>query len=557
MNNYLSLISLGGVGTVTRNMYLYEYQDEILIIDCGLGFPDETMVGVDLLLPDISYLLTTNKKIVGMAITHGHEDHFGALPFVLPQLTDKYPDRKIPIYATKLTSAFANEKLKEFGLTQRVTPVEFDNKEIKLGQFSISFVRVTHSVPDTSHIFIKTPIGNFYHGSDFKFDSTPADGKISNIARIKEFGNQKVLGLLSDCLGSERQGRTPTESTIQNHFEREMRSTRGKFIVTTYSSNIARLNQIVETAEKVGRHICFIGRSLIKAKDVAKQLGYLKIKDGTELQINELQNYPDNKTALIVAGSQGQENSALSRIVNGEHKEVKITGDDVVIFSSDPIPGNEVVVYSLIDSIAKKAAKVLYSDLTGEFHVSGHGSRDDLTELITYVKPRYVLPISGMYRHMLAYRDLANKAGYENKNVLFLENGQELMFSGQEVKKGRLIKINNVYVDEFSGEELESFVLRDRQKLSEGGIIVVLAEIDASNGQLVGSPDLIIRGLTGFDMKKLSRKMTQDIRLALRGKMGKVSNWVYMRKVVEQVSERRIFREYRRRPMVIPVVLEV
>lgn len=553
MNNQLSFIPLGGIGDVTKNMYLYEYNDQILIVDCGLGFADETMLGVDLLLPDISYLLKSKKRIVGMLLTHGHEDHIGALPFLLPQLPD------FPIYATPLTAAFANEKLKDFNAKKRVETVNFDDNEKNIGSFSFSFIPVTHSVPDTSNIFIKTPVGNFYHGSDFKFDETPYDGKVSDYEKIAKMSSNGVMCLLSDCLGAERKGRTPSEIGLTENFVQEMKNCRGKFIVTTYSSNIARLNQIIEASLKNGRRVCFVGRSLIRNKEVAGNLGYLNLKKDVEVEIDALRNYQDNKLTLIVAGSQGQENSALTRIANGEHRDVKLKEEDVIVFSSDPIPGNETSVYELVDTLAKRGVKVVYSPVVRDFHVSGHASLDELSQLIKLVKPKKLIPIGGQFRHMFAYKKLAESLGYKKNDIFLLDDGQELIFENGNVRPGRTIPIKNVYVDEMSGEELESFVLRDRQKLSEAGIVIILAEVDAGNGQLVGNPDVIVRGLapSAYDAKRLNSRLFQDFHKALNPRKARVTNWIYIRKLIGEVAERRIFKDLRRRPLVLPVVIEV
>ncbi len=549
MNN-LSFIPLGGIGDVTKNMYLYEYNDQILIVDCGLGFADETMLGVDLLLPDISYLLKTKKRIIGMLLTHGHEDHIGALPFLLPQLPD------FPIFATPLTAAFANAKLKDFNAQKRVQTVNFNEQEKNLGSFKFSFIPVTHSVSDTSHIFIKTPVGNFYHGSDFKFDETPYDGKVSDLAKISKLSANGVLCLLSDCLGAEREGRTPSDIGLTGYFDREMKNCKGKFIVTTYSSNIARLNQIIEASLKNGRRVGFVGRSLIKNREVAGDLGYLNLKKDIEVEIDQLKNYEDNKLTLIVAGSQGQENSALTRIANGEHRDVKLQEEDVIVFSSDPIPGNETSVYELVDTLTRRGVKVIYSPVSKDFHVSGHGSLDELEQLIKLVRPKKLIPIGGQFRHMFAYRKLAEKLGYKKNDAFLLDDGQELLFSNGDVKYGRTIAVKNVYVDEMSGEELESFVLRDRQKLSEAGIVIILAEVDAGNGQLVGNADIIVRGFL-YDIKRLGVRLTQDLHKALNPRRARVTNWIYVRKLIGEVAERRIFKDLRRRPLVLPVVIEV
>ncbi|MDP2637549.1 MAG: ribonuclease J [Candidatus Levybacteria bacterium] len=553
MNNQLSFIPLGGIGDVTKNMYLYEYGDQILIVDCGLGFADETMLGVDLLLPDISYLLKTKKKIVGMLLTHGHEDHIGALPFLLPQLPE------FPIFGTPLTAAFANEKLKDFNARMKVQPVKFSEGEKSIGNFKFSFIPVTHSVSDTSHIFIKTPAGNFYHGSDFKFDDTPYDGKKSDYSKISQLSSQGVMCLLSDCLGAERAGRTPSDIGLTGHFDREMKACRGKFIVTTYSSNIARLNQVIEASLKNGRRICFVGRSLIKNKEVSRGLGYLNLKKDIEVEIDALKNYEDNKLTLVVAGSQGQENSALTRIANGEHRDVKLSEDDVIVFSSDPIPGNETSVYELIDTLTRRGVRVVYSPISRDFHVSGHASVDELEQLIKLVKPKNMIPIGGQFRHMFAYKKIAERLGYKKNDVFLMEDGQELLFSNGQVRYGRTIPIKNVYVDELSGEELESFVLRDRQKLSEAGIIIILAEVDRGNGQLVGNPDIIVRGLSAaaYDSKRLNSRLMQDFHKALSPRKTRVTNWIYIRKLIGETAERRIYKDLRRRPLVLPVVIEV
>lgn len=556
MQNQLSFIPLGGIGDVTRNMYVYEYNNEVLIVDCGLGFADETMLGVDLLLPDISYLLQAKKRIVGMLLTHGHEDHIGALPFLLPQLysVNKQP---FPVFGTPFTAVLANEKLKEFGSKPWVKSVTFDRGQVSLGSFRASFIHVTHSVPDTSHIFLETPVGNIYHGSDFKFDDTPVFGEKSDYDQIAALSSKGVLCLLSDCLGSERKGRVATEIGLMEGFERELRACNGKFIVTTFSSNIGRINQIIAASEKVGRKVVFIGRSLIKAKEVAAKIGYLQMKSVSEVALDQIKNYPDKALTLIIAGSQGQENSAMARIANREHREVKLSQGDTVIFSSDPIPGNEVMINELVDTIAKNGSRVLYSGVTKEFHVSGHGSLDELSQLISLVKPKNLIPIGGNFRHMVAYQNLAESLGYKRSNILLLEDGKEVLLSQNMIKLGRTVPVKNVYVDEISGEEIESMVLRDRQKLSEGGIVIILCQVDSANGQLLGKPEVIARGFPPDDSKRLEVKLTPEIRRALLRRKGRVTNWVYIRNLVGEISERRIFKDLKRRPLVLPVVIEV
>lgn len=547
----VSLIPLGGVGDVTKNMYLYEYQDQILIVDCGLGFADETMLGVDLLLPDISYLLSTKKKIIGMVLTHGHEDHIGALPFILPRLP------QFPVYGTPLTAALANAKLKEFGIGRKVHTVTFDQDKIHLGSFLISFIRITHSVPDSANLFIQTPIGNFYHGSDFKFDLTPVDNQKNDFQKIISCAQEGVLCLLSDCLGSEREGYTLSEALISEHFEKEMRECQGKCIVTTYSSNISRLNQAIQVAESLNRQVCFVGRSLIKAKEVAESLGLMKLKKGFEIDPSQVRNYPAHKVLLLVAGSQGQENSAMVRIANGEHRDIKLTSKDVVVFSADPIPGNEVLVNNLVDTIAKNGTRVLYSAITDKFHVSGHGSSLDLMLMMSLVNAKKVLPIGGTFRQMVAYRNLAQKQGYKEHDILLIDDGQEIIFTKDAVHSGRKIAVRNVYVDEITGEEVESFVLRDRQKLSTEGIVSLMIEIDSSNGTIAGKPDIVVRGFAQKDVAAINKALTDELSHAFSQRKGRVTNWGYIRKHISDLAEQRVFKTLHKRPLILPVVIEV
>ncbi len=551
MDNTLKYIPLGGVTGVTKNMHLYEYNDQVLIVDCGLGFADETMIGVDLMLPDVSYFQKNpNKKIIGIAITHGHEDHLGALPYILPQLQGNFN-----IYATPLTAGFINGKLKEFGINKKAISVNFD-KDILLGNFMLSFIRVTHSVPDTSNIFIKTPVGNIYHGSDFKFDMTPYDGKKSDFAKIVRKADEGIMCLMSDCLGSERSGFTETEIGIGNKLFEEMRNTQGKFILTTYSSNIARLNQVVDAARTLNRRICFVGRSLLKAKDMATELGYMKIDKNMEIELNDIRNYNNKQIVLVVAGSQGQENSALSRIARGDHRDIVINPKDTVAFSSDAIPGNEVAVNSLIDDLAKSGARVLYSDVAHGLHVSGHGPQGDLSLMMSLVRPKKVLPIGGTYKHMVAYKALAIKNGFLEKDVLLPDDGQEVIFTKTDAKLGKKISLQNVYVDQVSGEEVDTFVLRDREKISKEGVVIVLAEIDTFGG-LVDKPNIIVRGFSGAEVNELIKGLSLEISMNLKPKKTKINDWNYLRRNIGNISERYLLKKLKRRPLVLPVVIEV
>lgn len=551
MNNTLKYLPLGGVTGVTKNMHLYEYEDKILIVDCGLGFADETMIGVDLMLPDINYLLKNkNKKIVGIAITHGHEDHLGALPFILPQIPGKFD-----IFATPLTAGFINEKLKEFNVPNKAISINY-NKDILLGPFMISFIRVTHSVPDTSHIFIKTPVGNIYHGSDFKLDVTPYDGKVSDYSKIVRKSDEGIMCMMSDCLGAEKPGFTPTEIPIGGKIYDEMRNTKGKFIFTTYSSNISRLNQVLDAARDLNRQVCFVGRSLLKAKDVAKNLKYMRIDPNMEIDLKEIRNYNDKQVVLIVAGSQGQENSALFRIANGDHRDITINKEDTVVFSSDSIPGNEIAVNSLIDDISKSGAKVIYKSVQGDFHVSGHGNQGDLSLLMKLVRPKKLLPIGGTFKNMVAYKNLAVQNGFSERDVFLPDDGQEILFSKGDARYGNKISLQNVYVDQVSGEEVDTFVLRDREKISKEGVVIIMAEVD-SYGSLVEKPNIIVRGLSGAEVPEVTVGLTNEIKNNMRSKKTKINDWNYLRRTIGNIAEKYLVKKLKRRPLVLPVVIEV
>lgn len=545
----ISLIPIGGIGSVTKNMYLYEYGDEILIVDCGLGFVDETVPGVDLLLPDISYLKQTQKRIVGMVLTHGHEDHIGALPFILPHLP------RFPVYGSTLTAALANEKLKDFGSSHQVVPVSF-GEEIRLGSFSIYWIRVTHSILDTSHFFIRTPAGNFYHGSDFKFDFTPVDGKPSQIDSIVEKAQEGIVCLLSDCLGAEREGFSPSEMSIFESFEEEFRKTSGKIFVTTYSSNISRLNQAIEVGVRLGRKICFIGRSLLKARDVGKTLSYMKYPASDEIKPHEVSRYKPSQVLLLVAGSQAQEDSALVRIAQGEDRDVKIEKGDTVIFSADPIPGNEVSINSLIDTIAKAGAKVVYSAITDEFHVSGHGSQSDLKLMISLTRPSSLLPIGGTYKQMVSFADIARSMGYQDKDVILIDNGQEVIFERGTWRTGRKIHMAHVFVDEITGGEMEHYIIRDRMKIAKDGMIVIIVEVDSSNGHIVGRPDIISRGFVYPKESLFLKKLLLTLQASFKKSKDNPQNWVYYKKIIQQHAEELLWKE-KRQPLVIPIVIEV
>lgn len=545
----VSFISIGGVGDVTKNMYVYEFGNEILLVDCGIGFADETMPGVDLVIPDISYLKNTTKKIVGMILSHGHEDHIGALPFVLPYLPN------FPIYASTLTAALANEKLKDFGEKNRVQTVKF-NDTLRIGSFTVSFARVTHSIIDAANILIKTPVGNFYHGSDFKFDLTPVDGNPSELNKIAKWGQEGILCLMSDCLGAERPGHSKSELAIVDSFDEEFRKSKGKIFVTTYSSNISRMNQAIEVAQKHGRKVCFIGRSFLKSRDLGRKLGYINFPPKMEIAPQDVRRLPPTSVMILIAGSQAQVESGLVRIASNQDRDIRISKGDTVIFSADPIPGNEVNINGLIDTLSKREAKVVYSDVTDEFHVSGHGSQNDLKLMISLTNPNFVLPIGGTYRQMVAYKDVAKSMGYTDDKVIFADDNREIIFTQNGFRIGRTVTSKNIYIDQLTGEAVENFIIHDRQKVSQEGLLIVICEIETATGQLVSKPDLISRGFVLQNKESFVSKLSDSLNKAFGGKRDKVTNWVYYRKIIEQKAEELLYRE-KREPLIIAVVLEV
>lgn len=408
----LKIMSLGGWGKVTQNLFVYQYGNEILVVDCGVGFPDKETTQGDLLVADVEYLVKNRDKIRGIVLTHGHEDHCGGLPFVLPKL-----NRRIPIYASRLTAALIKEKLDEHQQQAEIKLID-SRQKVNLGSFDLEFVYMTHSIPDTFGVIIKTPIGIILHMSDFKFDWTPVMGSVSDVGKIATISNQDVVCLVSDCLRSEKSGYTLSESMIEDSLEREMRDCQGKVLVTTISSNVSRWQQALNVSVKYGRRVALVGRSVEKIFKIATRLGYLKVPRGVLVETRKINSLPKNKISLFVAGSQAQVGSALDRITAGKFKEVQIQPGDKVIFSTDYIPGSEVAIHKLIDNLSRLGASVSYSDILDDLHVSGHAARAELALLIGLVRPNYLIPIGGAFRQMRQYSLLAQKMGYAREKVI-------------------------------------------------------------------------------------------------------------------------------------------
>ncbi len=553
----IRIIPLGGTGNVTKNMYVYELRvdgkiRDILLIDCGIGFPDEGMYGVDLVLPDVRYLEGKKQYIRGLVFTHGHDDHIGGIPYLYPKLG------RIPMWGTRLTAAFANIKLEEAKLKARVTPVEF-SQTLKIGTFAVSFIRMTHSVPDTSNLVIETPIGIFYHGSDFKFDFDPLDGKRSELHKINEAGHRGILCMMTDCLGSERPGFTASEQVVGDTLEKEIKLCSGKFIFTTQSSNISRIQRAIEIGLAHGRKIAFFGRSMDHNVEASVKLGYMKFPRDAVIRDQDLRRLPPTKQFLIAAGAQGQASSALSRMANDNHKFVRIQEGDTVVFSADPIPGNEGSVSDVIEQLYRKGARVAYSDIMEDLHVSGHGSQGDLMLLLSALGPKYIFPIGGTYRHIMQYRRLAQDLGYNKHDVLIPEEGQVLEFrEGTAPKVVETIELENVMIDGLGVGDVGSAVLRDRQTIATDGIVVVVVPMEESTGRVTAEPDIISRGFvymkeSGALVDRAKRVVVESLRL----KKGRITDWRFVRAQLGDKLEKFLFKETGRRPLIVPVIVEV
>lgn len=551
----LRFIPLGGVVGVTKNMYVYElYKDDmlqdILIVDCGIGFPMEKELGVDFVIPDIAYLKDKIDKIRGIMVSHGHEDHTSALPYHYKDLGSP------PILTSNLTASFIENKFKEFDIPSRIERVDYD-REYSFGEFKVKFIHVTHSIPDTAHILIKTPVGALYHGPDFKLDLTPPYGAPPNFYEITKAGHDGLLCLLSDALGSERDGLTLSEAIVGSTFEDTMRKTRGKFIMTTFSSNISRIRQCVEAAIKFNRKIIFLGRSMRENTRIAKEINYLPIPYNLVGKEEEVSTLAPNKVCLIVAGSQGQYGSALSKLANKMNKNVKIKPGDRVIISSDPIPGNENEVYALIEELTLQGADVVYSDIQDELHASGHGSREDLKFMMRMTNPKYFIPIGGTIRHQQQYRKLAEELGFKNESVFLLREGETVWFEKNKATLGEKIETRNIYVDAYGVGDVGNIVLRDRKTLSSEGVVVAVLTVDKS-GRMVARPKILSRG---FVYEKVGQDLFDEaVRIVEKGMKPHGDTVVDMNKVRRDAIgglEKYFFEGTGRRPLVLVEVIQI
>ena len=548
----LKIIALGGIEEIGKNMTLFEYEDEIIIVDSGLEFPEDSMLGVDLVIPDITYLEKNKHKIKGLVVTHGHEDHIGSIPYLLKQIN-------VPIYATKLTMALIKNKLEEHKLLRgaKLTVVN-QGQTINLGKMQVEFIRSCHSIPDSVMLAIKTPVGVVLHTGDFKIDYTPIDDQVMNLGRIAELGNEGVLALLSDSTNAERKGYTMSESTVGEVLDKLFLNCTKRIVVATFASNVHRVQQIVNAAVANNRKIAVCGRSMINMINAARELGYIKVPDNVFIDIDMIKNYTDEQLVIITTGSQGETMSALTRMAAGEHKKVEITPNDLVIISATPIPGNEKLVSKVIDDLMQIGAEVVYSSLA-DVHVSGHACQEEQKLILSLAKPKYFLPVHGEYRQLLAHAQTARKLGISPQNIFITTNGRILELTENEAKLTGTVPTGKIMVDGLGVGDVGNVVLRDRQHLSQDGLIVIVLTLNSATGEIIAGPDVISRG---FVYIRESENLMEDIKKVIRLKVQeleekKVTDWGTIKSIIRDELRDYIFQKTKRNPMLLPIIMEV
>jgi ribonuclease J len=547
----LRVIPLGGLGEIGKNMMVLEYEDDIIVIDAGLMFPEEDMLGIDLVIPDLSYVVERREKVRGIVITHGHEDHIGALPYLLPQLD-------VPVYATKLTQGLIRVKLKEGrthdGANLKVVPY---GREIVLGKFKVELFPVCHSIPDAAGLIVHTPEGIVVHSGDFKIDYTPVSGKGTDLSRLARLGAEGVLLLLSDSTYAELPGYTPSEKVVGESLDHIMANAPGRVIVTTFSSLVSRIQQVIDAAAKHQRRVFVVGRSMSDTVRMALELGYLHVPDGILGRIDEVRGMPHDKIVLVTTGSQGEPTSALVRMANRDHRHVHIQRGDTIILSATPVPGNESLVNRTVDSIFKQGAQVLYDKL-GQVHVHGHGSQEELKLLLNLVKPKFFVPIHGEYRHLSLHARLAESVGIPKDNIFVLEDGVVLELSSQSAKINGKVGSGHVYVDGLSVGDVGGVVLRNRRMLSRDGIVVVIIAVNRQTGKLVGRPDIVTRGFVDTrEFKDMMDDSREILAQTLDHGGSRAAEWSFINTKVRDTLEKFYYERTKRRPMILPFMVKV
>lgn len=548
----LKIIPLGGLLEIGKNITVFEYEDDIVIVDCGLAFPEDEMLGIDLVIPDVSYLEKNKDKIRGLVVTHGHEDHIGAIPYLLKQID-------VPIYATPLTVGLIKNKLEEHKLLRKtkIKTVK-QGQTVSLGSFKVEFIRSCHSIPDAVMLAITTPVGTVIHTGDFKIDHTPIDGQYMNLGRIAELGNKGVLALMSDSTNSERKGYTMSESSVGVVFDKLFLNCKKRIVVATFASNVHRVQQIVDAAVENNRKIAVCGRSMINMIDTAKELGYIKAPDNVFIDIDMIKNYTDEQLVIITTGSQGETMSALTRMAAGEHKKVVITPNDLIIISATPIPGNEKFVSKVIDDLMQIGAEVVYSALE-DIHVSGHACQEEQKLMIALTRPKYFIPVHGEYRQLQAHIETAMQMGIEKENIFALTNGRILELNNQVAKLSGTVPFGRILVDGLGVGDVGNIVLRDRQHLSQDGLIIIVLTMDSHTGEVVAGPDVISRG---FVYVRESENLMEDIKKIVREEIRKceekqIRDWATIKSNLRDGLRDYVYQKTKRNPMILPIIMEV
>ena len=548
----LKIIPLGGLEEIGKNITVFEYDDEIVLVDCGLEFPEDNMLGVDLVIPDVTYLEKNKEKIRGLVITHGHEDHIGSIPYVLKQVD-------MPIYATKLTIGLIKNKLEEHKLLRKTKlKIVEQGQTINFGKIKVEFIRSCHSIPDSVMLAIHTPVGTVMHTGDFKIDHTPIDGKLMDLGRIAEIGNKGVLALMSDSTNSERKGYTMSESSVGEVFDKLFLNCTKRIVVATFASNVHRVQQIVNSAVKYGRKVAVCGRSMINMIDTARSIGYIDVPENVFIDIDLIKNYTDEQLVILTTGSQGETMSALTRMAIGEHRKVVITPNDLIIISATPIPGNEKLVSKVIDDLMKIGAEVVYSSLEA-IHVSGHACQEEQKLILALVKPKYFIPVHGEYRQLMAHEETAKKMGIPEENIFIMKNGRVLELNENEAKLTTSVPSGKILVDGLGVGDVGNIVLRDRQHLSQDGLIIIVMTMDSASGEIVSGPDVISRG---FVYVRESENLMDDVKKVIREEVRKcedkkITDWSTIKSTLKENLRDYIFQKTKRNPMILPIIMEV
>ena len=548
----LKIIPLGGLGEIGKNLTVYEYGQDILVVDCGLGFPDEELYGIDAVIPDITYLKQNKDRIRGIVITHGHEDHIGALPYVMRELD-------VPIYATSLTAGIIELKLEEFDLlynTQIFTKKAGDR--FKLGCFEVEMIHVNHSIADSVALAIKTPIGTVIHTGDFKIDVTPIQGEMIDLARLGQLGKQGVLALLSDSTNVERPGHTDSERKVAEKFDELFKGCEKRIIVTTFASNVQRIQQIVNVAAKYKRKVAVTGRSMENMIKVARELGYMDIPEGVLVELNQIKGQPKDRTVIISTGSQGESMSALYRMAFSEHKQINIDAGDRIITSASAIPGNETTVSKVIDELFHKGAEVIYDRHT-DLHVSGHASQEDQKMMLALTKPKFFIPVHGEYRMLCKHAELGRIMGVEPNNIVIAENGSVIELSRKSIKSVDIVPAGRVFVDGSGVGDVGSIVLRDRKHLAQDGMIVVVLALSGEDSSLISGPEIVTRG---FIYEKESEDLIEEMKRVIFESLEscrhqRITDWAGIKNKVRTNLTGYLYKTTKRSPMILPVIAEI